>query len=68
MQQQKRLTRLNQMALVAFLIGVCAFIYDVSTDRPYGHVTKSMSAPDEAAQPSRAAHAPAPSRAALIAD
>lgn len=68
MQQLKQVTRLNQMTLVAFLIGVSGFIYDASTDRPSREIAERVSALAETAQLSLAAYAPASSRATLIAD
>jgi hypothetical protein len=68
MQQLKQMTRLNQMALAAFLIGVCGFIYDASTDGPSREIAERVSAPAETAELSLAAYAPASSRATLIVD
>jgi hypothetical protein len=68
MQQLKQMTRLNQMTLAAFLIGVCGFIYDATTDRSAREVAERVSAPAETAQLSLAAYAPASSRTTLIVD
>jgi len=56
------------MTLAAFLIGVCGFIYDASTDGPSREIAERVPAPAETAELSLAAYAPASSRATLIVD